>query len=118
MRKHGILMFAILVLMAFAPLSKIYVDEPIRIGQENEIFFVISNNGNGNLEDSNIRVFIYDLGIALASHPFDAQANDNTVARIEWTPRDIKPGNYIARVEFSNGERNLKDWEYIYLPII
>lgn len=114
--KLGFFMLLVaLSLVGFSPLSKIYLNEPITNGQENEIYVAVNNDLNRDFEDSIVKIFIYDLGTALYSQSFDLQSQDNALARLYWTPRNIPAGNYLARVEVSNDR--FRDWEHIYLPV-
>ncbi|MDP7180087.1 MAG: hypothetical protein QF824_02370 [Candidatus Woesearchaeota archaeon] len=111
-----LLVLSTVLLSGFAPLSKVFISEPIQIGQENELFVLVNNDLNEDFDRTRARIFIHDLGVTLYSQGFDLQAQDNQVARFYWTPDEsVKPGDYIARVEVSNSQ--FKDWEYVYLNI-
>ena len=111
-----LLVLSTVLLSGFAPLSKVFINEPIEIGQENELLVLVDNELNEDFDRTRARIFILDLGITLHSQGFDLQGQDNEVARFYWTPdASIKPGDYIARVEVSNSQ--FKDWDYVYLNL-
>lgn len=108
---------AILGLTSFAPLSRIYIDEPIYNNEENSIYVLVDNNLNKEFKGARVSIFIYDFGVALYSNSFNLEKNSNELARIYWEPENIPAGEYMARVEVSSNANNFKDWEHVYLNV-
>ncbi len=111
---YGILMFSI---FSFASLGRFYISDPVRAGDEMEILATVRNSGSSELDNVNIRLFIYDLGIMLNSHPFDVSSEDTTTGRIYWTaPSNTPKGTHLAKLEVSND--HFRDWQHVYVTII
>jgi hypothetical protein len=106
----GILAFA-----GFAPLSKIFINEPLTNGQENEIIVVVNNDLNRDFDDTRVRIFVYDLGMFFHSSGFDMESNSNSVSRFYWTPDNVPAGDYLAKVEISNDK--FRSWRHVWLPV-
>ena len=73
-----------------------------------DMFFIhvnVKNEGVKDLDDLNVRVYFYDLGVVLQSSPFDLHNGDTDGKFISWSvPENVKPGNYLARVTVSNDD--------------
>ncbi|MFH1641589.1 MAG: hypothetical protein ABIC04_01685 [Nanoarchaeota archaeon] len=111
-----------IVLLIFASLGGInslgrfYVSEPLRSGMESEMYFTVRNPTNDNLEDVNVKVYIYDLGLRLTSQKFDINDGDHKVARIYWiVPDYVRKSTYLSKVTVGND--HYKDSKHIFLTI-
>jgi len=117
MKQIKLFMYGLLLFSLFASIGAFFSNEPVSAGDELEILAVVSNPGRQTLENVNLRLFIYDLGIMVNSNPFDVGDRDSGVGRIYWTvPKSITKGTYIAKLEASNDI--FRDWEHVYITII
>lgn len=118
--KNTILMscFVLLVLAMVSPLTRVYIDEPIVNGQENEMYVLVQNTMTKSLEKCNVRMFIQEIGEVVQSYPFVLEGRSNEIVRLEWMPMGVEPGTYTARVEFWSPTRNVKDWQYIDIEVV
>ena len=111
---YGIFLLSI---SSFATMGAFYTNEPVSEGDEFEILAIVRNPGSKTLENVNLKLFIYDLGLMLNSHPFDIGDRDSGVGRIYWTvPSNIPTGTYFAKLTASNDR--FRDWQHMYVTII
>ena len=97
-------------------MGRFYIEEPIYTGKEAEMLFIVRNPTDDKLEDVNVRLFFYDLGIRIVSNKFDIGSEDHQLARINWiVPERIRPGSYITRIAVGNDKYT--DVKHIYLNI-
>ena len=93
-----------------------YSNEPVSEGDELEILAVVRNPSNKEMENVNLKLLIYDLGIMITSHPFDVGDEDSGVGRIYWTvPSDIPKGTYFSKLTASNDR--FTHWRHFYITI-
>ena len=64
-------------------LGRWFIDEPLRIGETETLYFNLRNYGNTKLEDVNVKIYIRDLGLMYKTTiSTDIQKNDNVVMRM------------------------------------
>lgn len=102
MNAHRIFLVMFLV---FGLIGAIRGNDPVSAG---DLFFMhvnVNNNGDKDLDDLNVRVIIYDLGIILGTNPFDLNDGDTDGKFIFWdVPSYAAPGDYWARITVSNDD--------------
>ncbi len=87
---------------------------PLEAGQEMEMFFTVRNPTKYDLEDLNVKVHIYDLGLTLFSNEFHLNDETHKLVRISWiAPSRLGKGSYLARI--SVGNDHLKDINHVSL---
>lgn len=109
-------LFIIVSLVGINSLGRFYIDEPLRVGQESEMYFTVRNPSNIDLDDVNVKMYIYDLGLMINSNSFDINDGDHKFARINWYVPNIKKGTYLTKI--SVGNDYYRDVEHVYLSII
>ena|SRR3989338_4995541 len=98
-------------------LGKWFIDEPLKRGETETLYFSIRNGIDKNLEDVNVKLYIYDLGLMYQS-PVSAsiQKKDHVVERVfADIPLDIEPGEYDALIRVGNNK--YKDTKHITIRI-
>jgi hypothetical protein len=107
----------LLSIFSFATMGAFYSNEPVSEGDELEILAIVRNPSNEEMENVNLKLFIYDLGIMINSHPFDVGDEDTGVGRLYWTvPSNIPTGTYFAKLTASNDR--FRDWQHMYITIV
>lgn len=96
-----------------AVLGGIFVNEPLRSGDELELVAIV--RADYGLEDISVKAVIYDLGIILSSNSFDLGKYENGVARIYYT-NPLPAGLYLVRVVASN--EKVRDVRHVYLRVV
>ena len=77
----------------------------------------VVNDGEDDLDDLNVKILIYDLGIVLRTNPFDLKDGDSVGKSLYWeVPGYINPGTYIMRITVSNDDE--KDVKHRLITII
>jgi hypothetical protein len=119
MKKLTILLL-FLVAMSFVnfhSLGRFFIDEPLERGKYNSAWVTVKNPGDKEIEDVNVKFYIYDLGLMFTSVPTDIQDKDSEVHRLDmYVPKNVPPGLYITKI--SVGNYQFKDTQYIYMRII
>jgi hypothetical protein len=111
------LIYGIFLFSLFATMGAFYSNEPVSRGDDLEILAIVSNPNGATLENVNLRLFIYDLGVMINSIPFDVGNRDSVVGRIYWkVPKSVPKGTYLAKLEASNDI--FRDWEHMYITVI
>ncbi|MBI2208285.1 hypothetical protein HYU50_02215 [Candidatus Woesearchaeota archaeon] len=65
----------------------------------------VNNEGSDDIDNLQVKVFIYDLGVVLQTDEFDLDDHDAEGKLLYWSvPNDAKPGNYWARITVSNDD--------------
>tara|TARA_Y100000310_G_C20171172_1_gene573744 strand:- start:232 stop:576 length:345 start_codon:yes stop_codon:yes gene_type:complete len=102
MNAHRIFLVIVLV---FGLIGAIRDNGPV---SANDMFFMhvnVNNDGTKDLDDLNVKVLIYDLGILLGTSPFDLNDGDNDGKFVFWNAPDYAaPGDYWARITVSNDD--------------
>ena len=64
-----------------------------------------NNDGDDDLDNLQVKVIIYDLGVALQTNEFDLDDHETIGNLLYWdVPSDAKPGDYWARITLSNDD--------------
>ena len=106
--------FLVLVLLSF--FGMIRSNEPVARGDELEMHVNIVNDLGHDLDDVQVSMFIYELGVEVNSGTFDIDGKDNAGKLLYWGTKGVPAGDYLARIVASNDDfRNVK---YRYIMII
>lgn len=101
----------------FHPLGRYYLDEPYQRGTFGQAYVTVQNPTNDKLDDVNIKLIIYDLGVQYTSIPFDVPKGDSRLSMIHMPiSRNVQPGTYISRLTVSNDE--FRDSKHILVTIV
>ena len=102
--------------VGFSPFQTIVVEEPAAAGKELSTHVNLRNDLDEKVEDVNVRVFIYDLGLAFYSTGFDISKKDGKGLWVLGDlPRNIPKGDYLARVTASND--HFRDVRHVYIAV-
>lgn len=110
---------AILVsILAISLLGQIRLfDEYVKPGQEIDTFININNPFPYELEDINLQIVSYDLGIIAERNPFDLLGSDSAGKIVTMSiPKDAAPGDYIIRI--SAKSRNKQSIKHRFITVI
>ncbi len=117
LKLFGLYGLFLLSVFSFATMGAFYSNEPVSAGDELEVLAIVRNPTDTTMENVNIRLFIYELGIMMNSYPFDVDDKDSAVGRIYWTvPSNIPRGTYLAKLVASNDR--FRDWQHMYITIV
>ena len=99
-------------------LGRWFIDEPLESGKTEILYFNLRNDANTGLDDVNVKLYIWDLGLMYKSTiSTDIQKGDNVVERMFVNiPGDVPPGEYD--VVIIAGNDRFRDREHISLKII
>ena len=65
----------------------------------------VNNGGNEDLDDLQVKVLIYDLGVVLQTNELDLDDHGTAGNLLYWdVPNDAKPGDYWVRITVSNAD--------------
>ena len=110
-------LFIVMSFVGINSLGRFYINEPLKMGQESEMYFTVRNPTNADLDDVNVKMYIYDLGIRMVSNSFDINDKNHKLARIYWiVPESVKTGTYLTKI--SVGNDYYKDVRHVYLTIV
>src|SRR3989339_1332896 len=80
-------------------LGKFLVEEPLKKGTTATAYVTIRNNFDAKLEDVNVHLYIYDLGLSYTTMPNDVSKRDHIMQRMFMPiPKSIKSGEYLAKL--------------------
>lgn len=98
-------------------LGKFLVEEPLKRGTTATAYVTIRNNFNFKLEDVNVHLRIYDLGLEYTSMPNDVSKRDHIMQRLFMPiPKSIEPGVYLAKITVGND--NYKDTQHVEVRVV
>ena len=110
------LLFAV-SLVDMNALGVFFIDEPLERGEFETAYFNIRNDLNRELEEVNVKLYIYDLGLMFTSMGGDIQERDHVVQRVFMPiPSNVAPGDYTAKVVVGNDE--FRDSKHILLRVV
>ena len=108
-----IIAFLIIVLASIS-ISRFYIDDVIKPGQEFNGIFVVSNPTDDDVRDVSVKMYIYDLGVSVISREIDVDEEDHAAAFINWiVPERTKKGLYLARITAANDDERAVRHAYI-----
>lgn len=119
MKKLSVLL---LVLFAFSfvnshSLGGFLIEEPFKRGESGTAYVTIRNNFDKELENVNIRFYIYDLGLVYSSAPSDISKDDHVVQRLFINiPKNIPAGDYLTKITAGNDK--FRDTQHVYIRIV
>ena len=92
------------VVLAFGIIGMVRIPDFAR-GDIDFMLVNANNEGSDGLDNLQVRVFIYDLGVVLQTDEFDLDSHDTAGKLLYWNaPNDAKPGDYWARITASNDD--------------
>ncbi len=98
-------------------LGRFYIEEPFQRGDFGNAYVTVRNNFRSDMDDVNVKFFIYDLGLIYASGSSDIEDNDHVVQRVSmYIPKDVPPGDYLTKITAGNDD--FRDTQHIYLRIV
>ena len=114
--------FAVFVIMSFffgggfdSFFGQIRDDKPVQSGETLEYHVNVVNHADDDLEDVNVRMFIYDLGEMIVSNTFDVDSIDSAGKFLLWDTDGVEPGEYLARITLSNDD--FREVKHRYITI-
>ena len=97
--------------------GRFYIEEPFRRGEFGTAYVTIRNNFDKDLEDVNVKFYIYDLGLKYTSSSSDVEDDDHIMQRLSMPiPKNIYPGVYLTKITVGNDD--FKDTQHVYLRIV
>lgn len=97
-------------------LGRHYFPETFQRGHTGTAYFNVRNNFDEELEDVNVKVYIYELGLLYSSSSDDIEANDHELKRVNVNiPKKVPVGKYLVRI--SAGNDHFRDVEHAYITI-
>lgn len=100
---HNKVFFA--MVLAFGLLGMIRGLDYFMPGDVNYMLINVNNDGDEDLDDLKVSVFVYDLGVVLKTSQFDLDDHETAGKILYWdVPKDTEPGSYWARITVSNDD--------------
>jgi hypothetical protein len=119
MKKLTILLLFLVAIsfVNFHSLGRFFIEEPLERGKYGTAWVTVRNPGDEDIDDVNVKFYIYDLGLMFSSVANDIQDGDSEVQRLEmYIPRNVAPGLYLTKI--SVGNDLYKDTQHVYLRIV
>lgn len=102
--------------VGFSPFQTIVVEEPAAVGKELSTHVNLRNDLDEKVKDVNVRIFIYELGLAFYSNSFDISKRDGEGLWVLGDlPKNMPKGDYLARVTASND--HFRDVRHVYIAV-
>ncbi|MBS3102756.1 hypothetical protein J4458_04900 [Candidatus Woesearchaeota archaeon] len=121
--KKKMAFFAAFIVMSFffgssfdSFFGKIRGDETVKAGETLQYHVNVVNHAEEEIEDVNVKIFIYDLDEMIVTSTFDVENKDNSARSLLWDTSDVEPGEYLARITLSNDE--FREVKHRYITII
>ena len=115
MNKISVILVSVLAISLMGQIR--LFDEVVHPGQELEAFININNPFSHQLEDINLQIVLYDLGLIAERNPFDLLGSESTGKVVSMSiPKDAAPGEYILRI--SAKAANKRSVKYRYITVI
>ncbi len=90
--------------------------DPLNIGSESELMVNVYNNGQEDMEDTRVSLWIPDLDFYWMGNGIDVEEGEK---HAKWLfpeiPADVQPGSYLSRIKVSSD--HTKDVKWLYLNI-
>ncbi|MEA2035873.1 MAG: hypothetical protein U9O94_00085 [Nanoarchaeota archaeon] len=120
MKKLITIFLMLIVSVSFASAGMIgtfYIDEPFEAGEIGESYFNIRNDLNKQMDDVNVKAYIYELGLRFTSRAGDISKRDSVMQRVFMPiPYDTEPGVYVAKISVGNDK--YRDTKHVLVSII
>lgn len=98
-------------------LGRFFIEEPFKRGEFGTAYVTIRNTFDKDMEDVNVKLYIYDLGLRYTSIAGDIEDNDHVVQRLfMYIPENIPAGDYLTKMTVGNDE--FRDTQHVYLRIV
>ena len=103
--------------VVFGMIGTFYIDEPLERGEVETGYFNVRNDLNKGMDEVNVNLYVYDLGLRFTSKTSDIQKRDSVMQRIFMPiPYDVEPGEYVTKIVVSNDK--YRDSKHTYLSIV
>ena len=112
------LVFLILIsFVNFHSLGRFFIEEPLTRGEFETAYVTVRNNFNTNVDDVNVKMYIYDLGLMYSSVASDVSKRDHVVQRLFIrVPENVPAGEYLTKISVGNDQ--FRDTQHIFLDIV
>ena len=101
----------------FLSLGRFFIEEPLTRGEFETAYVTVRNNFGTNVDDVNVELYIYDLGLMYSSVPSDVSKRDHVVQRLFIrVPSDVPAGEYLAKISVGNDQ--FRDTQHIMVDIV
>ena len=115
MNKFSVILISILAVSLLGQIR--FFDEIVYPGQELEAYININNPVPYKLEDINIQIVSYDLGLIAERNPFDVLGSESTGKVVSMSiPKSAAPGEYILRISARAG--NIWSVKHRFITVI
>tara|TARA_Y100000310_G_C20646736_1_gene797073 strand:+ start:1322 stop:1690 length:369 start_codon:yes stop_codon:yes gene_type:complete len=98
-------------------LGRFFIDEPFYAGSAGYAYLNVRNPTSVDIEDANVKIYIYDLGLRYVSNSFDVEDRDSGFVMMDMPiPRYTRPGDYLAKISVSN--EDFRDTQHVMIRIV
>ena len=112
-----VFLIAISSVSASSLLGRFLIEEPLQRGEFGTAYITIRNTNDKEIEDVNVKIYIYELGLRYSSVASDVSGRDHVVQRVFMQiPKNVPAGDYLAKI--SVGNDYYRDTQHIMLRII
>jgi len=101
----------------FHSLGRFLIEEPLERGEVGTAYVTVRNTHNVEVDDVNVKFYIYDLGLRYSSVSSDISKRDHVVQRVFMNiPSNVPAGDYLTKI--SVGNDHYKDTQHVMLRIV
>ena len=98
-------------------LGRFLIEEPFGRGDFGTAYVTIRNDFGTEMEDVNVKFYIYEMGLRFTSVSSDVSKNDHVVQRLfMYIPENVRAGDYLTKITVGNDE--FRDTQHVYLRIV
>ncbi len=113
---HFLMLAVFIGFVNFPALGRFLITEPLSPGAMGAAYVNVRNPSNDDIEDLNVKITFYDLGLQYASQTFDVEEKDSVLVRVFMPiPKSVEPGVYLAKISTGNDE--LKDSQHVWVGV-
>lgn len=118
--KNDVLSYFLMGMIFFSGISilgGIRALEPVRAGDELELFVNVNNPTDGDFDDMSVKAIFFELGEYVISNSFDLDDGETKSARLYLNiPLDAPKGDHLVKIVVSNDD--VYDSKFIYVNVI
>ncbi|MBI2576427.1 hypothetical protein HYV84_04375 [Candidatus Woesearchaeota archaeon] len=112
---HLLVLAVFIGFVNFPALGRFFITD-LSSGEMGTAYVNVRNPGSGDIEDLNVKITFYDLGLQYASQTFDVEGRDSVLVRVFMPiPKDVQPGVYLAKI--STGNDDFKDSQHVWVGV-
>ena len=112
-----VFLIAISSVSASSLLGRFLIEEPLQRGEFRAAYVTIRNDFDSEIEDVNVKFYIYDLGLRYSSVASDVSSCDHVVQRLFIDiPKNVPAGDYLTKITVGNDY--YRDTQHIMLRIV